>query len=96
MVSSSNESSVQERSTRRIYKFIFACVATATLIAAICIRTPAQQTVFNVPTTDVLDKGKVYFELDVSAKPNDSAAVNKFSAFVPRLVWAPVTVSKPA
>jgi hypothetical protein len=46
----------------------------------------AQQTIFNVPTTDVLDKGKVYFELDVSAKPNDSFAVNKFSSFVPRLV----------
>jgi hypothetical protein len=30
-----------------------------------------QQTVFNVPTTDVLDKDKVYFELDISAKPND-------------------------
>jgi hypothetical protein len=46
----------------------------------------AQQTVFNVPTTDVLDKGKVYFELDVSAKPNDSDAQNKFSSFVPRVV----------
>ena len=46
----------------------------------------AQQTVFNVPTTDVLDKGKVYFELDMSAKPNDSTALNKFSSFVPRLV----------
>jgi len=45
-----------------------------------------QQTVFNVPTTDVLDKGKVYFELDISAKPNDSDALNKFSSFVPRLV----------
>src|SRR6266542_2667943 len=45
-----------------------------------------QQTVFNVPTTDVLDKGKVYFELDISAKPNDSADLNKFSSFVPRLV----------
>lgn len=46
----------------------------------------AQQTVFNVPSTDVLDKGKVYFELDVSVKPNNSTAVNKFSAFVPRVV----------
>jgi hypothetical protein len=46
----------------------------------------AQQTVFNVPTTDVLDKGNVYFELDVSAKPNNSDAVNKFSSFVPRVV----------
>jgi hypothetical protein len=55
-------------------------------MAALSIKAKAQQTVFNVPTTDVLDKGKVYFELDVSAKPNDSAAVNKFSSFVPRLV----------
>jgi hypothetical protein len=55
-------------------------------IAALSIKTQAQQTVFNVPTTDVLDKGKVYFELDISAKPNDSTAVNRFSSFVPRLV----------
>ena len=45
-----------------------------------------QQTIFNVPTTDVLDKSKVYAELDVSFKPNDSPAVNKFSSFVPRIV----------
>jgi hypothetical protein len=45
-----------------------------------------QQTIFNVPTTDVLDKGKVYAELDVSFKTNDSPAVNKFSSFVPRVV----------
>lgn len=42
----------------------------------------AQQTVFNVPTTDVLPPSKVYFELDISAKPNDP----KFSSFVPRIV----------
>ena len=45
-----------------------------------------QQTIFNVPSTDVLDKGKVYGELDVSFKPTDSSAVNKFSSFVPRVV----------
>jgi hypothetical protein len=56
------------------------------LMTLLSIRADAQQTVFNVPTTDVLDKGKVYFELDVSAKPNDSMAVSKFSSFVPRLV----------
>ncbi len=55
-------------------------------VVAFTITAHGQQTVFNVPTTDVLDKGKVYFELDVSAKPNDSAAINKFSSFVPRLV----------
>ena len=48
--------------------------------------THAQQTIFNVPTTDVLDRGKVYAELDVSLKPTDSAIVNKFSSFVPRVV----------
>jgi hypothetical protein len=46
----------------------------------------AQQTIFNVPTTDVLDRGKVYAELDVSFKPVDSDALAKFSSFVPRLV----------
>src|SRR4026207_303482 len=46
----------------------------------------AQQTIFNVPSTDVLDKGKIYLELDASLKPNDSTAVNKFSSFVPRAV----------
>ncbi len=46
----------------------------------------AQQTIFNVPTTDVLDKGKVYFELDVSFKPNNSRIVGRFSSFVPRVV----------
>ena len=46
----------------------------------------AQQTIFNVPTTDVLEKGKVYAELDASLKPNNSSDVTKFSSFVPRLV----------
>jgi len=46
----------------------------------------AQQTIFNVPTTDVLDKGKVYAELDASLKPTDGSAVSKFSSFVPRVV----------
>jgi uncharacterized membrane protein YidH (DUF202 family) len=42
----------------------------------------AQQAIFNVPSTDVLDKGKVYAELDASLKPTDA----KFSSFVPRVV----------
>ncbi len=52
------------------------------LLAPMATTARAQQTVFNVPTTDVMPKGKVYFELDISAKPVDS----KFSSFVPRLV----------
>lgn len=48
----------------------------------------AQQTIFNVPSSDVLDKGKVYFELDVTFKPNRDSdnVVTRFSSFVPRLV----------
>ena len=46
----------------------------------------AQQTIFNVPTTDVLDQGKVYAELDASLKPMDGSDVPKFSSFVPRVV----------
>jgi len=47
---------------------------------------PGQQTIFNVPSTDVLDKGKVYVELDASLKPTDGTLVQKFSSFVPRVV----------
>lgn len=36
--------------------------------------------------TDMLDAGKVYGELDVSFKPNESEAVRTFSSFVPRVV----------
>ena len=56
------------------------------LVIGFSTKSSAQQTIFNVPTTDVLDKGKVYAELDVSFKPSDSSAVNKFSSFVPRVV----------
>lgn len=46
----------------------------------------AQQTIFNVPTADVLDRGKVYVELDAAFKPNDQSSVGRFSSFVPRIV----------
>ncbi|MCI0336407.1 MAG: hypothetical protein L0226_02430 [Acidobacteria bacterium] len=46
----------------------------------------AQQTIFNVPSTDVLDKGKVYFELDTTYKFTDAEAVGSFYSFVPRVV----------
>lgn len=46
----------------------------------------AQQTIFNVPTTDVLDKGKVYGEIDASFKTNNQIALGRFSSFVPRIV----------
>jgi hypothetical protein len=46
----------------------------------------SQQTIFNVPSTDVLDKGKVYAELDASLKPTDGSSITDFSTFVPRVV----------
>jgi hypothetical protein len=69
-----------------IWKGALGALLFALVMAALSIKAHAQQTVFNVPTTDVLDKGKVYFELDISAKPNDASALNHFSSFVPRLV----------
>jgi hypothetical protein len=61
-------------------------VATCALLCGVFSATHAQQTIFNVPSTDVLDKGKVYGEFDASFKVNDSDALNKFSSFVPRVV----------
>jgi len=43
--------------------------------------TYAQETVFDVPSADVLDKGKVYFEQDVTARP-----VNPVATFTSRIV----------
>lgn len=47
-----------------------------------------QQTIFNVPSTDVIEKGKVYVELDVPFKTTDDPGnvVPRFSSFVPRVV----------
>lgn len=61
-------------------------VAICALLCGVFSAAHAQQTIFNVPTTDVLDRGKVYGEVDVSLKPTDSALVSKFSSFVPRVV----------
>jgi hypothetical protein len=65
-----------------IYFFIFSFIFTVLL----GIKANAQQTIFNVPTSDVLDTGKVYVELDASFKTNRENALGRFSSFVPRLV----------
>ena len=62
-----------------IARFVFIFSAAAVSIGA-------QQTIFNVPSADVLDKGKVYGELDASFKTNCQPALCKFSSFVPRVV----------
>ena len=53
------------------------------------IQARAQQTIFNVPSSDVLPKARVYGELDVTWKPNQDRAnvVQRFSSFVPRVVF---------
>lgn len=58
------------------------------IVVVICVAgtAHAQQTIFNVPSTDVLPRGNLYGELDVSFKPNGSDVLNKFSSFVPRIV----------
>jgi hypothetical protein len=65
-----------------ILTLLFVCVFMLALSSA----ARAQQTVFNVPTTDVLDRGKIYVEADISAKPNDSEALKHFTSVVPRAV----------
>lgn len=47
----------------------------------------AQQTIFNVPSTDILNKGGVYLEFGATFKPNRENALGKFSSFVPRAVF---------
>ncbi len=65
-----------------LYLFIFSFIFSMLL----GIKANGQQTIFNVPTSDVLGEGKLYVELDASFKPNRQAALEKFSSFVPRLV----------
>ena len=57
----------------------------AVVLVLLCgsfVKSHAQQTIFNVPTSDVLSKGKVYGEMDISWK----TAEPRFSSFVPRIV----------
>jgi hypothetical protein len=58
------------------------------LLVGVGVNAQAQQTVFNVPSADVLDKGKVYGELDLTFKPNQDPdnVIQRFSSFVPRIV----------
>lgn len=56
--------------------FLYVCLI---VIASGC--ATAQQTVFNVPSADVLDRGKVYGELDVTYKHSSDSAT-----FTPRVV----------
>jgi hypothetical protein len=65
-----------------IYNFIFLFIVFISVSDA-----KAQQTIFNVPSTDVLDKGKIYGELDAAFKVDNGRDVRRFSSFVPRVVF---------
>src|SRR5580704_10813307 len=57
-------------------------LAVGVLIALACAgRVCAQETVFDVPSADVLERGKVYGELDGTVRP-----VNPDATFTPRVV----------
>lgn len=73
------------RISRHALNLILASLGLALLFGSTA-RVTAQQAIFNVPSTDVLDRGKVYAELDVPFKPNDAESVRRFSSFVPRVV----------
>lgn len=50
-------------------------------VLACCAAASAQQTVFNVPSGDVLDRAKVYGELGFTYNPSDAS-----KSFTPRIV----------
>lgn len=81
-----NESLVELKETQARLRELYVWIILLVSFCGMRTETRAQQTIFNVPTTDVLERGKVYAELDASLKPNDSAAVPRFSSFVPRVV----------
>jgi len=60
-------------------------IATVVVLAALALpcSLKGQQTIFNVPSADVLDHGKTYLELDVLGRPQDP----NFALFTSRSVW---------
>ncbi len=56
------------------------------LVVGLAFAAAAQQTIFNVPSTDILPKGTVYLEYGVSFKPKTESELKKFTSIVPRVV----------
>lgn len=76
-----------ERGSSPLYEILAAAIILIVVIL-VPLEVRAQQTIFNVPSSDVLDQGNVYLELDVTFKPNNDigSVVQRFSSFVPRVV----------
>lgn len=81
-----NPKNVGRAVTAVIAKVFPSLLLTILLVSVAGLTAHAQQTVFNVPSADVLDRGKVYFEFDATYKFNNETAVSRFSSFVPRIV----------
>ena len=70
------------KASRQFSKPVAKCTFAATvLLLSLCARSSAQETVFNVPSGDVLDRGKIYTELDFTYRPLDA-----FKTYTPRVV----------
>lgn len=66
--------------------FIYFCIFALIFTLLLAVQANAQQTIFNVPTPDVLDRGKVYVELDAAFKVDQRDQFGRSSSFVPRVV----------
>ena len=66
--------------------FICFCIFAFIFTLLLSFEAKAQQTIFNVPTSDVLDKGKIYVELDAAFKVDQRWQFGRFSGLVPRVV----------
>ncbi len=66
--------------------FIANSILSFLLVTLCSFQANGQQTIFNVPTTDVLDRGKVYVELDAAFKVTNQTDFRRFSSFTPRVV----------
>ncbi|HEU5403149.1 MAG TPA: hypothetical protein VFU86_17465 [Terriglobales bacterium] len=67
--------------SRKFSKPLAKCIFATIFFVAFVPCSLSQETVFNVPSGDVLDKGKVYAELDFSYRPDDT-----FKMYTPRVV----------
>ena len=55
----------------------------ATIAAILAIESKGQQTIFTIPSSDVLDRGEVNLDFAALFKPNNEREVRRFSSFVP-------------
>ena len=72
-------SATQSNATAKVLSFFLP-------ILLLGITASAQQTIFSIPSSDVLDRGKVSVEFAAAFKLNNEDALRKFSSFVPRVI----------